>query len=153
MDILKLSVNGEELNTIRGARALLSKRQICTVMMHVTKVQRGWADTPGGAGGPGFSAELWDILSSSGGMDVWLHLDADASGQELGDPRPRPSTTRLRSASDLDAVFSKGAHSQDYLVARQRAVPEEAPAEAAWHCGTGARSSSSETAATDACAA
>merc|ERR1712187_231733 len=44
LEVLKLSVNGEELNALRGARALLSRRQVCSVLVHVTKTKRGWAD-------------------------------------------------------------------------------------------------------------
>eukprot|EP00929_Paragymnodinium_shiwhaense_P097702 TRINITY_DN59328_c0_g1_i1.p1 TRINITY_DN59328_c0_g1~~TRINITY_DN59328_c0_g1_i1.p1 ORF type:complete len:773 (-),score=169.88 TRINITY_DN59328_c0_g1_i1:280-2598(-) len=39
LDILKLNVNGEEVNALRGARALLSKRRVCMVMMHVFKLR------------------------------------------------------------------------------------------------------------------
>merc|ERR1719428_1097827 len=76
LEVLKLSVNGEELSTIRGARMLLSKRQVCSVMMHVTKAQRGWQDgsskTESGAAsenkdtGQWFSSELWRLLSETG---------------------------------------------------------------------------------------
>jgi len=123
LDVLKLSVNGEELNTMRGARSLLAKRQVCLVMMHVTKVQRGWQDPQDGAP-PRFqySSELWGILQD-GGMDVALHLDEDVTGQVHDDPRPRPATHRLKSAEELDAIFDGPAFPHDYVVARQRAQP------------------------------
>eukprot|EP00435_Cladocopium_sp_Y103_P035225 s2362_g9.t1 len=41
IDALKLSVNGAERNTLAGARKLLSKRRICSVLMHATKCKRG----------------------------------------------------------------------------------------------------------------
>lgn len=39
VDVLKLNVNGEEMNALRGARRLLSRRRICITMLHVFKVQ------------------------------------------------------------------------------------------------------------------
>lgn len=41
IDTLKLSVNGAERHTLAGARKLLSKRRICSVMMHAAKCKRG----------------------------------------------------------------------------------------------------------------
>lgn len=138
LEILKLSVNGEELNAIRGARALLSRREVCSVLVHVTKAQRGWADdeskVPGRAVGEGaeaavtglaFSSELWELLSVTGGLEVSLHLDEDVTEQVRDDPRPRPSTRQLRSASDLNDVFAGQSFSHDYLIARQS--PPQAP--------------------------
>lgn len=121
MEILKLSVNGEELNTIRGARSLLSKRKVCVIMMHVAKVQLGWHDHL--AGGPAqraeFSSELWGLLDA-GAMDLALHLDEDVTGQAVVDTRQRPETTLLRTADQLNNVFENPVFHHDYLVARQR---------------------------------
>lgn len=146
LELLKLSVNGEELNTLRGARRLLTSRRVCSVMVHVTKAQRGWADVPrrkahgaeiaaAAQGGDAsavsevhdFSRELWELLSELGGLEVSLHLDTDAHGQVPGDPRPRPSTRRLRSAAQLDDVFAAEAYPPDYLVARQPEAGEGEP--------------------------
>merc|ERR1712216_1022039 len=80
MEILKLSVNGEELNTIRGARSLLSKRQICTVMMHVGKVQVGWQAQAEGQNQSAFSAELYGLLDD-GALDLALHLMLMSQGR------------------------------------------------------------------------
>merc|ERR1711957_29701 len=87
LEVLKLSVNGEELNTLRGARSLLSKRHICTILVHVTKCQRDWMhDLPdtdskdvmdGGSSSntTELSMEFWDLLTNVGGLEVSLHLD------------------------------------------------------------------------------
>jgi FkbM family methyltransferase len=136
LDILKLSVNGEELNALRGARALLSRRKVCSVMVHVTKVQRGYTDSkpapqPEAVGGStassafdtSFSSEFWELLNGVGGMEVSLHLDA-IDGATSTDP-PRPSTRLLTSASELDNVFGKPSTSQDYIVARQVDVAKD----------------------------
>merc|ERR1711924_171772 len=127
MEILKLSVNSEELDTMRGARSLLSKRQVCTVMMHVGKVQLGWQDHSihswveqgDGQNLSTFSTELWSLFQD-GAIDLALHLDIDVTGQIKGDPRPRPDTTMLNSPAELDAVFQAPVFAHDYLVARQR---------------------------------
>jgi hypothetical protein len=120
MEILKLSVNGEELNVMRGARSLLSKRKVCVVMMHVAKVQLGWEDLKGGAAQRAeFSSELWGLLKD-GAMDLALHLDEDVTGQTAGDTRQRPETRVLRSPDELNAVFQGPIYHHDYLVARQR---------------------------------
>jgi len=136
MEVLKLSVNGEELNALRGARSLLSRREICSVLVHVTKAQRGWADdgpaTPSTSAesctGRGFAAELWGLLSGVGGLEVSLHLDEDVTGQvPSSDERPRPSTRRLRSARELDGVFGQQSFAHDYLIARQVNVSYDSP--------------------------
>ncbi|CAE8708179.1 unnamed protein product [Polarella glacialis] len=41
VDALKLSVNGAERDTLAGARQLLSKRRICSVLLHTKKCLRG----------------------------------------------------------------------------------------------------------------
>lgn len=88
MDVLKLNVNGEELNTLRGSRALLSKRKICTVMMHIFKMQYAirWerellsreapAEARNAAAGKvrAFSNEV-DILHTEAGMELLLYID------------------------------------------------------------------------------
>merc|ERR1712032_34460 len=130
LDVLKLSVNGEELNALRGARALLSRRQVCSTLVHVVKAQRGWADRPLGAESEqhAFSTELWDLLTETGGLEVSLHLDEDRTRQvSQDDGRQRPSTQRIRSASDLDAIFKRDASPHDYIVARQIQVAPDSP--------------------------
>jgi len=121
LEVLKLSVNGEELNVLRGARALLSKRQVCSVLVHVAKARRGWADFAQEAttGASAFSSEFWDLLTDTGGLEVSLHLDRDLTDQVHDDPRPRPSTRRIDSATELDDIFREPAFPHDYLVARQ----------------------------------
>merc|ERR1712014_350368 len=117
--------NGEELNAIRGARALLSRREVCSVLVHVFKAKRGWADeaaepdvrssdAPDGASGRFFSTELWGLLSNVGGLEVSLHLDEDLTNQvNKNDPRVRPSTRQIRSATELDSVFREEASPHD----------------------------------------
>merc|ERR1712125_23257 len=124
LEILKLSVNGEELNALRGARALLSRRKVCSVLVHVTKAQRGYSDT--GADAPqkaagaaastavasSFSSEFWELLNGVGGLEVSLHLDS-IDGMNT-DTRPRPSTRLLNSALEIDEIFSGASWAQDY---------------------------------------
>lgn len=136
LEVLKLSVNGEELNTLRGARALLSRRQVCSVLVHVTKAQRDWngEDAPDVATEAGarrsteLSEEMWDLLTDVGGLEVSLHLDEDVTSQvRAEDSRQRPSTRRLASATELHDIMTSQASSHDYVVARQLEVPQEAP--------------------------
>jgi len=125
LDVLKLSVNGEELNVLRGARALLSKRQVCSAMVHVTKAQRGFSDPPGATAN---AASMWELLTTTGGFEVSLHLDEDLTSQvRKDDPRPRPQTHRLRTAGDLQAVLTEASSPHDYIVARQVNLKEGAP--------------------------
>merc|ERR1712232_163119 len=133
LEILKLSVNGEELNALRGARALLSRRKVCSVLVHVTKVQRGYDDSgvkrQQAAGGEvaavatPFASEFYELLNGVGGLEVSLHLDA-IDGTST-DTRPRPSTRLLKNALEIDAVFSNPSWSQDYIVARQVDVAQD----------------------------
>jgi len=138
LDVLKLSVNGEELNTLRGARSLLSRRKICSALVHVTKAQRGWETAPKAEQGVGkkagsFSSDLWNLLTNVAGFEVALHLDQDVTGQvRPEDTRPRPSTTVLKNADELEAVFSGQAYSHDYLVARQRRFEQTEQCKQSW---------------------
>jgi FkbM family methyltransferase len=130
LEILKLSVNGEELNALRGARALLSKRKVCSVLLHVTKVQRGYETAieagSGTTGATPFSKELWELLQGVGGLEVSLHLDYSPSAAgSISDTRPRPSTKLLNGALDLDNIFGNPSTSQGYIVARQVDVSKD----------------------------
>ncbi|CAJ1374738.1 unnamed protein product [Effrenium voratum] len=101
IDALKLSVNGAERNTLAGARRLLSKRRICSVLMHATKCKRGRrspAEDP--APEPGVSKFAFELMQflHEGDMDVYEHNDA-TEGPGRGRVR------RLGGAKDMDAIF------------------------------------------------
>lgn len=129
LDILKLSVNGEELNVLRGSRKLLARRQVCSILVHVTKAARGFNDAAGGnAEGNDFSREMWDLLTQTAGMEVWLHLDKDLTGQVAEDDlRERPQTRQLHAAADLAAVLGRSASPHDYLISRQSNLTQSSP--------------------------
>jgi hypothetical protein len=103
LDVLKLSVNGAELKTLRGARKLLTQRKVCMVMMHATKVQLG-------RDRPDFATDLYDILNDNG-MEILFHKDRDETGSS--------TTDRIQSAGKMEAIFTgEPVISQDYIFAR-----------------------------------
>jgi len=66
----------------------------------------------------------------AGGLELLHHLDEDTTSQVAShDRRERPSTRRLRSAAELDAVFRAEASPHDYLVARQEHAGPGTPCE------------------------
>ncbi|CAE7229771.1 unnamed protein product [Symbiodinium necroappetens] len=101
IDALKLSVNGAERNTLAGARKLLSKRRVCSVLMHATKCKRGRRppseDPAPNSRASKFAYDLMTFLSE-GNMDVYEHNDA-TSGQGRG------RVQRVRSADEMDSIF------------------------------------------------
>jgi len=112
VDVLKLSVNGAERETLRGARQLLSQRRICSVLMHTQKAARGREATGSSTGKSAFSADLLQLLVE-GDMDIFTHRDQGPEGGPV-----HPATT----PADLDRVFDDPKLSQkDYILARSRA--------------------------------
>ena len=53
-------MNGAELKTLRGARQLLTKRRVCMVLMHATKLELGAQNNPD------FAPGLFDVLNENG---------------------------------------------------------------------------------------
>jgi len=100
IDALKLSVNGAERNTLAGARKLLSKRRICSVLMHATKCKRGRrpaSEDPAPGNVSKFAYDLMMFLEE-GNMDVYEHNDAKEG-------KGRGRVRRLTTAQDMDGIF------------------------------------------------
>eukprot|EP00933_Yihiella_yeosuensis_P062882 TRINITY_DN658_c0_g3_i2.p1 TRINITY_DN658_c0_g3~~TRINITY_DN658_c0_g3_i2.p1 ORF type:complete len:438 (+),score=80.06 TRINITY_DN658_c0_g3_i2:75-1316(+) len=118
IDALKLSVNGAERDTMAGARKLLSKRRICSVLLHASKCLRGRKPAsedpaPGNPNLSRFAYEMHKYLEE-GNMEVYRHNDGDI-GPERG------GVARLHTASDLDAVFDHPELTEQvYVLARSR---------------------------------
>eukprot|EP00397_Hematodinium_sp_SG-2012_P024225 GEMP01025224.1.p2 GENE.GEMP01025224.1~~GEMP01025224.1.p2 ORF type:complete len:212 (+),score=36.89 GEMP01025224.1:1412-2047(+) len=106
--VLKLSVNGAEVETLRGARRLLSRRQICLVMMHVKKVVMGHESDPE------FSSSLQNSLE---GYDINYYRERSKTspGRPL---RLVHNSTELNDI--LDANIRDNYYSHDYLFATPR---------------------------------
>jgi len=142
VEILKLSVNGEELNALRGSRNLLTKRRVCTVLLHIFKAQRGWTDSKDNSSPverqkltpqqyqeryPS-SAEMWNLLHNVGGLELGLFLDISVPPPpNFTDRRPRPSLTTLTSVDDMHEVFDDENTDHNFLVAWQKNPPPESP--------------------------
>jgi len=117
VDVVKLSVNGAERDTITGARRLLSQRRICSVMIHAMKANRGRDPTKLAPGGEvtAFSSDLAQLLTS-GDLDVFTQRDLD-------DRLARRATMRPAGAAELDAVFNlPDLRQQDYILARSKSA-------------------------------
>lgn len=100
IDALKLSVNGAERNTLAGARKLLNKRRICSVLMHATKCKRGRrpaSEDPAPGNVSKFAHDLMMFLEE-GNMEVFEHNDA-TTGKGRGRVR------RLKTAQEMDGIF------------------------------------------------
>lgn len=110
VDVLKLSVNGGERDTMAGARRLLTSRRICSVLLHTKKAARGRkGPTEIASNGMTYSEELLSLLTKVGGMEVYTHRDFERS----------PVNKRVTGAGDLDAAFDDPTMSgQDYIMAR-----------------------------------
>jgi len=107
LDVLKLSVNGAELKTLRGARQLLTKRRVCMVLMHATKLELGAQNNPD------FAPGLFDVLNENG-MEILHHKDKEEKGDS--------STDTITSRGKMQAIFTKEGgvlEAQDYIFARQ----------------------------------
>lgn len=119
LDVLKLNVNGEELNALRGARSLLSRRGVCVVMMHVFKMQYAVRKElevlhDGGQGRAvamarvrRFSNEVFHLLGGEGRMEIFLHLEPPVKHFLLAEAVRVP----LRSPGAMRRVLS--AHHED----------------------------------------
>jgi len=109
IDVLKLSVNGAEVETLFGARRLLSQQKICLVMMHVKKALMGRHDR-----GEVFAAEM---LSALTGYDLLYFRER--SREDQGRPK-----RLVKTAQDLNAIFDDNVrdnlNAKDYLFATPR---------------------------------
>lgn len=120
VDIVKLSVNGAERDTLAGARRLLSERRLCSVLMHTMKAGRGREvhevpgppSPPAPPGSSSYSEDLLHLLEE-GGMEVYTHRDFEGGTTEV---------RRVVSASDLDKAFDDPTLTlTDYIMARSMA--------------------------------
>eukprot|EP00397_Hematodinium_sp_SG-2012_P016328 GEMP01016656.1.p1 GENE.GEMP01016656.1~~GEMP01016656.1.p1 ORF type:complete len:430 (+),score=97.80 GEMP01016656.1:1072-2361(+) len=108
VDVMKLSLEGLEMQALRGARAFLSARRLCVLLMNGWNV---WLGAPRGGNVPD---ELFTLLEDAD-MEIWLVRDRHLQQRTL---------SRLAAREDLQRVFESKKRIDrgvDYLVSIGRA--------------------------------